>query len=311
MSLPPISLRDLEYVVAIGELGSFSAAAERCAVSQPSLSAQVRKIEEWGGEKLFERTTRRVLVTDAGRRFIDQAKRVMAEARQLVTTMQSAARPFGGTLRLSAIATLGPYFFPKMLGRLKARYPDLAVVLGEGVTEDLILRLRDGMLDVVLLSAPLVDNGLETVPIFREPFLVAGPEADQDGHAEQIWHALPANRRLLLEEGHCLRHQALAMCSDVGRQDRYGTSLETLKYMVAAGEGYTLVPMLAANMFEGVGYLAPSSDVFSRVILLAWRKSDGRAEQFLALADVLRTFVRDRLPQVDAHDGALGTRAAG
>lgn len=302
MSLPPVSLRDLEYVVAVEELGSFSAAASRCAVSQPSLSAQVRKIEEWANTRLFERTTRRVLVTDAGRVFIAQAKRVLSEAALLAETLQPTTRPFGGILRLSAIATFGPYFFPKIVGALKSRYPNVSFMLGEGMTEDLVARLRQGSLDVILVSPPVPDNSLDTAVILREPFMVAGPDLDIGDVAERVWRHLPPSRRLVLEEGHCLRHQALAMCADIGQQDRYGTSLETLKYMVAAGEGYTLVPRLAANSSEGIRYSAPSSDNFSRDIALAWRRSDARSAQYQALAEVLRAFVRDNLPIVRAVD---------
>jgi LysR family hydrogen peroxide-inducible transcriptional activator len=282
----------------VEELGSFSAAAARCAVSQPSLSAQVRKIEAWAGAKLFERTIWRVLVTDTGRAFIAQAKRVLSEAAQLAETLQPVARPFGGTLRLSAIATFGPYFFPRIVGTLKTRYPDVSVMLGEAMTEDLVARLRQGSLDAILISPPILDDSLEKAVILREPFMVAGPDLDTDDVAERVWRHLPPSQRLVLEEGHCLRHQALAMCAGIGQQDRYGTSLETLKYMVAAGEGYTLVPRLAANDFEGIRYSAPSSDHFSREIALAWRKSDARSPQYQALAGVLRAFVRDNLPAV-------------
>jgi LysR family hydrogen peroxide-inducible transcriptional activator len=301
MKLPPISLRDLEYVIAVGELKCFSAAAEKCAVSQPSLSAQVRKIEEWAGIKLFERTTRRVIVTEVGQRFIEHAQRVLAEVRELAVAAEPVRRPFGGTLRLSAIATLGPYFFPRVLGHLKSTYPDLAIVLGEGKTADLLLRLRDGTLDAVLLSPPFEDDAFESISIFREPFLVAGAEGNEGEKAEKVWLSLPANRRLVLEEGHCLRHQALARCSEGGRQDRHGTSLETLKYMVAAGEGYTLVPMLAATNFEGVCYSEPSSDAFSREIILVWRKSDTRGQQYGELAESLRSYVREKLPQIEVY----------
>lgn len=308
MRLPPVSLRDLEYVVAVEELGSFSSAAIRCAVSQPSLSAQIRKIEEWAGVRFFERTTRKLFVTDAGRAFIAQAKRVLAEAGQLSATLPPSALAFGGTLRLSAIATFGPYFFPRIISVLKARYPGVGIMLGEGVTEDLIVRLGRGELDAVLVSPPLLGAAFDEAPILREPFMVAGPDLDSGDVAEQVWRRLPHSRRLVLEEGHCLRHQALAMCAGVGHYDRHGTSLETLKYMVAAGEGYTIVPCLAANRFDGVYYSAPASDTFSREIALAWRRSDARADQYRSLAEVLQNFVRQNLPSVQALGHHAGER---
>jgi LysR family hydrogen peroxide-inducible transcriptional activator len=289
-TLAGLSLRDLEYVVAVADLGSFVRAAEHCNVSQPSLSAQVRKIEAWLGRPVFERTTRRVFETAAGELFIQQARRVLSEARMLRTVAESADRPFGGTLRLSAISTLGPYLFPKILSDLRVAYPELTLVLGEGLTDPLLARLRNGELDAVLVSDFNSDPALSFAPIFREPFLMACP----DGHsvtltAEDAWKSLPSSERLLLEDGHCLRDQALAACADVGKRDRHGTSLETLKYMVAAGEGCTLMPALAAEQGAGIRYLPLPETGFTRTIGLAWRHSDGRAAQFQQLSETLRS----------------------
>jgi LysR family hydrogen peroxide-inducible transcriptional activator len=289
MSLAGVSLRDLEYVVAIAERGSFVGAAAQCGVSQPSLSAQIRKVEEWVGAPLFERTTRRVLLTADGTRFVAQARRVLAEARLLPLVVQSADKPFGGTLRLSAIATLGPYLFPLVLGDIRACYTEISLVLGEGLTVSLVAKLRDGELDAILVSSPIDDPALAIALLFREPFLLACPAGHGGiGTAEERWQALPAQERLLLEDGHCLRHQALAMCSDVGRRDRQATSLETLKFMVASGEGCTLVPALAVDQALEIDYSPLRSATFSREIALAWRRSDARQAQFQALALLLR-----------------------
>jgi len=299
MSLAGVSLRDLEYVVAVADRASFVAAAEHCHVSQPSLSSQIRKVESWLGAPIFERTSRRVILTATGARFIEQARRVLSEARLLRPLGQSPQLPFGGTLHLSAIATLGPYFFPRILKPLKAHYANVNFVLGEGLTDVLLAGLRDGDLDAALLSPPVNDVGLEAGGLFREPFLLACP-ADYAVHAspEKLWRTLPAHERLLLEEGHCLRDQALAVCSDVGKKDRHGTSLETLKYMVAAGEGCTLIPALAADKGLGISYFALSSEVFGRDIDLVWRRSDARQSQFRELARVIRRFTAKRMPNV-------------
>lgn len=175
MTLAGISLRDLEYVVAVADQASFVRAAELCNVSQPSLSAQVRKVEGWAGGELFERTSRKVMLTSRGARFVEQARRVLEEARALAQLSGAEDRPFGGTLRLYAIATLGPYLFPRILGPLRQRFPDVGLVLGEGLTDTLTAMLRAGDLDCVLMSGPVEDPALEHEAIFREPFLLASP----------------------------------------------------------------------------------------------------------------------------------------
>lgn len=289
MNLSGISLRDLEYVVAIADHGSFVRAAEHCRVAQPSLSAQVRKLEAWLGIVIFERTTRRVIVTTEGTSFIEQGRRVLAEARLLLTMAQRSDEPFGGSLRLGAISTLGPYLFPRILQGLRRRYPKLGLVLSEGLTGELVPKLIDGELDAVLLSLPQNDPALATVALFSEPFLLACPK----GHpatkkSGPTWEGLDAQDRLLLAEGHCLREQALVGCSAPGRSNRLATSLETLKYMVAAGEGCTLVPALAVSERDAVVYSRLRGANYTRRIGLAWRRSDPRAAEFSALADRLK-----------------------
>jgi LysR family hydrogen peroxide-inducible transcriptional activator len=289
MNFSRLSLRDLEYVVAIADHGSFVRAAEHCRVAQPSLSAQVRKLESWIGIAIFERTTRRVLVTAEGQAFIEQARRVLTEARLLFTIALRSDEPFGGSLRLAAISTLGPYLFPRILPGLRKNYPNLGLVLSEGLTGDLVPKLIEGGIDAVLLSLPQTDPALVTAPIFSEPFLLACPE----GHPATrkggpTWDGLDVDERLLLEEGHCLREQALAACSAAGRSNRLATSLETLKYMVAAGEGCTLVPALAVSKRDAVVYSRLPRTNYSRKIGLAWRRSDPRATEFSALAGKLK-----------------------
>ncbi|WP_297294960.1 LysR substrate-binding domain-containing protein [uncultured Methylovirgula sp.] len=289
MNLSGLSLRDLEYVVAIADHGSFVRAAERCRVAQPSLSAQVRKLETWLGVVLFERTTRRVIVTAEGQSFVEQARRVLAEARLLFTIAQRSDKPFGGSLRLAAISTLGPYLFPRILPGIRKKYSDLTLILSEGLTAELVPRLAEGEIDAVLLSLPQADPALMTTAIFSEPFLLACPKghpASRKGGPS--WERLDAEERLLLEEGHCLRDQALVGCSASGRTNRLATSLETLKYMVAAGEGCTLVPALAISERDVVVYSHLPGTTYSRTIGLAWRRSDPRGSEFSALAGKLK-----------------------
>jgi LysR family transcriptional regulator, hydrogen peroxide-inducible genes activator len=289
VNLSGLSLRDLEYVVAIADFGSFVRAAEHCRVAQPSLSTQVRKLESSLGIAIFERTTRRVIVTAEGKSFIEQARRVLAQARLLFTVAQRSDEPFGGSLQLAAIATLGPYLFPRILPAVRKEYPNLTLGLSEGLTAELVPKLIDGEIDAVLLSLPQIDPALASAAIFSEPFLLACPKghpATRKGGPS--WEGLDADERLLLEEGHCLREQALVGCSAPGRSNRLATSLETLKYMVAAGEGCTLVPALAVSRRDAVVYSRLPVPTYSRKIGLAWRRSDPRASEFSALAGKLR-----------------------
>jgi LysR family transcriptional regulator, hydrogen peroxide-inducible genes activator len=292
MKYSGLSLRDLEYVVAVADHGGFVRAAEHCRVAQPSLSAQVRKLESWLGLAIFERTTRRVLITPEGQAFVEQARRVLNEARLLFTIAQRSDRPFGGSLRLAAIATLGPYLFPRVLAALHKKYPKLGLVLSEGLTRELVRQLIDGEIDAVLLSLPHSDPAIEIVPIFSEPFLLACPVGHPAGQkGGPTWDGLDPDQRLILEEGHCLREQALAACSGASRANRHATSLETLKYMVAAGEGCTLVPALAVAARDAVVYSPLPSTTFSRTIGIAWRKSDPRRAEFSILVDHLKRII--------------------
>jgi LysR family transcriptional regulator, hydrogen peroxide-inducible genes activator len=292
MNLSGLSLRDLEYVIAVADHGSFVKAAEQCRVAQPSLSVQVGKLEARLETVIFERSTRRLLITPEGRKLIDQMRRVLVEARALLTLASRPDRPFGGTLRLSAIATLGPYLFPLVLPGLRTLYPGLALILGEGRTADLLSALLGGELDAILMSVPSGEAAVAEVPVFREPFLLACPP----GHAACApdgpgWEDLAAHERLLLEEGHCLRDQALAACADVDVTNRHATSLETLKYMVAAGEGCTLLPALAATQTGDLVCTPLPSEIYVRIIGVAWRRTDPRDAAFRALAESLRQTV--------------------
>jgi len=222
---------------------------------------------------------------------------VLLEARTLLALSRRSSKPFGGSLRLSAIATLGPYYFPHILQNLRARYPDLSLILSEGTTDDLVALLLQGQLDALLMSVPVSEPTLMEIPLFREPFVMACPT----GHSAAAptgtgWVGLQPRERLLLEEGHCLRDQAIAACAEIDVKSRHATSLETLKYMVAAGEGCTLMPALAATQTNGLQYVPlPASD-YSRTIVLVWRRSDPRTDEFSNLARHLQEF---RHPEIE------------
>ena len=290
-TLAGLSLRDLEYAQAVAALRHFGRAAERCGVSQPALSEQIRKLEAILGAPLFERTKRRVTPTPTGTALLAQIERVLTEARQLLSLSQDPQDGVSGELSLGAIETLGPYYLPGLLRLLRTERPDLSLRLTEGRTARLLDRLLDGTLDLALLALPEPRPGLITLPLFFEPFLLATPP----GHALANLRILsldqlPADDLLLLEEGHCLRDQALSLCS-AKPVTRHATGLETLWQMIAAGEGYSLLPALAVAArpeLQDLILCRPLDDrSVGRVIGLAWRKSDPRMASFHALAALL------------------------
>ncbi|MBK1842617.1 LysR family transcriptional regulator [Azospirillum sp. YIM B02556] len=317
MNLSGLSLRDLEYVVAVAELRHFGRAAERCAVSQPSLSAQIRKLEEALGLSLFERTSRKVLLTPRGEAVVAQARTVLEEARRLLALADGSEGALTGRLRLAAIHTLGPYLFPHILPPLRKAWPELTLILSEGRTDSLLEDLRDGRLDAVLLALPVETDGLVAEPLFFEPFLLAHPAGHRLGSAPHLSLAdLDPSELLLLEEGHCLRDQALAACGLSARGGGvHATGLETLRHMVAAGAGCTLMPLLAAMGQDGAGqdrrtvgvgglveyrpFDTPGNGVRppGRTVGLVRRASDPRARGLRDLADLLR---RDPPPGTEA-----------
>jgi LysR family hydrogen peroxide-inducible transcriptional activator len=305
-SFAGLSLRDLEYAVAIADLQHFGRAAERCGVSQAGLSEQVRKLEALLGCALFERTTRRVVVTPQGHALIGQAREVLGAARVLLEMARASVDPLSGRLRLGVISTLGPYYLPGLLWEVRTRFPSLELRLQEGLTDPLMQALQGGALDLVLLALPWPTDGVVVEPLFFEPFRAIVPA----GHplAEQArleLGDLAGDGLLLLEEGHCLREQALSLCrlARPDRDARFASSLEMLRHMIAAGEGHSLVPLLAARERAELDGLVRVREIddpdVGRTIGLAWRESDPRAAEF---RDFSR-FLKDAAP--------AGTRAAG
>ncbi|WBV44721.1 LysR substrate-binding domain-containing protein [Pseudoroseomonas cervicalis] len=300
MPVPPstlagLSLRDLEYAVTVAEMRHFGRAAERCGVSQPALSEQIRKLEALLGVALFERAARRVEVTPQGEALLAQARAVTRAARGLLDLAQQQAEPLSGPLRLGVIATLGPYYLPGVLRAVRDRFPRLVLRLQEGRTAALVAALEQGELDAALIALPAPTDSLAAAPLFFEPFLLACPQ----GHALLDQPALTlADLRgsdlLLLEEGHCLRDQALSLCAmPRGERDgRFATSLEMLRHMIAAGEGISLLPQLAAQGRSDLGGLVALRRLedaeAGRRIGLVWRGTDPRRESFRALAGFLR-----------------------
>lgn len=292
-----LTLKQLRAFVALAESRNFRRAAAACRVSQPALSAQIQLLEQALGTTLFERTKRRVLLTEDGGRLLEQARAIVERTDRLVAEARAASGPLTGSLRLGAIPTLGPYLLPRVLPELRAAYPDLRLYLREEQTERLLERLQAGSLDAALLALPVDRAGLVEAPLFDEPFLLAVPAGHPLGERAAVRERdLAGEPVLLLEDGHCFRDQALAVCGRGGAaaEPFAATSLPMLREMVAGRLGVTLLPALAAGGGDG-GEMAvrPFADPApGRRIGLVWRSGSPRAADLTLLAG----FVRSHLP---------------
>lgn len=296
-----MNLRDLEYLVALADERHFGRAAERCFVSQPTLSAQIRKLEEYLEVPLVERQPKRVSITPAGEKIVERARRVLQEADAIVELAKSDRDPLAGSLKVALIPTVGPYLLPHVVRRLKRALPRLKLLLYEYQTGPLLEKLRDGEIDMGILALPVQMDGLEAVQLYDEAFTLAVPAdhplAEKERVTTQDLHGVPL---LLLEDGHCLRDQALEVCSRVGvqeSQDYRATSLETLRQMVAAGHGVTLLPELAAASPVGSArglrikpFVKPAP---ARTIGAVWRKSTTRGPAIEAIANAVRATMQE------------------
>ncbi len=291
-----MNLRDLRYLVALADLRHFGRAAEACHVSQPTLSTQVRKLEEELGVTLVERAPRQVMLTPSGKDIVARARRVLAEVEQMRETARRSADPEAGSVRLGLFPTLGPYLLPHIVSDIRARFPRLELLLVEEKTELLLGLLREGRIDAAVLALPLHDDGLEVEFLFEEPFVLALPAAHPlANHKELSLAEISHEHLLLLEDGHCLRDQALEVCQLAGAGEKEGfraTSLETLRQMVAAGVGITLLPMLAVKppvpLSENIRLLPFRAPAPSRRLAMVWRRSSAMTPFLRELAALLR-----------------------
>jgi LysR family transcriptional regulator, hydrogen peroxide-inducible genes activator len=247
-----VNLQDLRYLVAIAEHRHFGRAADACYVSQPTLSTQLKKLERELGVDLLERGPRQVLLTDAGERILERARVVLAEEANIRNIAKRAQDPEAGSIRIGLFPTLAPYLLPHVVPKLHARFPNLELLLVEEKTEVVLQQLRDGSLDVGVLALPVHDAQLHGEYLFAEDFVLAIPSTHPLAQTDEPVDVsvLADEDVLLLEEGHCLRDQALSVCQLAGGVERAGfraTSLETLRQMVAAGVGMTLLPELAVQ----------------------------------------------------------------
>ncbi len=289
-----MNLRDLHYLVAVADLKNFSQAAEHCNISQPTLSNQIKKLEETLDITVFERTNKRVMLTPIGEQIVASARRILREEENIKSLAELAHDPFSGTFKLGAFPTLSTYIFPKIVPLVKEHFPKLKLILIEEKTDQLIQKLRDGVLDAALLALPLEDDYFISKALFVDEFLLAVPsEHVLATHTKIDQHDLTHHKLLLLEEGHCLRDQALDVCRLSGLEeetDFRATGLETLRQMVKAGTGITFMPNIAIKDGEkGIAYIPFASPAPSRTIGLVWRKTSARNILMQALENLIKS----------------------
>ena len=292
-----MNLRDLRYFVALADTRHFGKAAERSFVSQPTLSAQIKKLETYLGVQLIERQPRKVTLTETGAKILPLARRVLQESDEIVSLARNEHDPLSGKLKVGLIPTIGPYLLPVVTRKLRKQLPRLKLMLYEYQTQPLLEKLRAGDIDVGILALPVPLDGLEALPLYDENFTLAVPTASPLAKKSSVKiDDLSGETLLLLEDGHCLRDQALDVCSriDVKESEDYrATSLETLRQMVAAGLGITLLPELATRGPFGSGHglaVKPfAKPVPSRSVGAVWRKSTARTEAIKAVCDAIHS----------------------
>lgn len=294
-----MNIRDLQYILAVADTRHFGRAAQRCFVSQPTLSGQIKKLEEQLGVTIFERTNRSVEITPIGESILAHARLLLEQATAIEQVAQAHQDPLAGPLRVGAIPTLSPYLMPLILVPLKRRFPQLRLVLSEEITDALITRLHQHELDAILIATPVEAPDLEQIALFEEPFWLAHP------HTHPLYNKDDISQRdleeidlLLLAEGHCLTHQVMEVCHLAERPqqgemaDLRAASLETLLQLVGAGFGCTLVPALAIRG----GWMTDSGIIARRLelpdahrrITLVYRRTFPRRPALESFAGVIR-----------------------
>lgn len=315
-----MTLTDLRYLVALAHERHFGRAAERCHVSQPTLSVAVKKVEDELGIQLFERSATEVKITETGRRIVEQAQKVLFEAGQIAEIAAAGKDPLAGPLRVGVIYTIGPYLLPRLIPRVHQLAPKMPLIIQENYTARLAEALKRGELDVIIISLPFEEAGVVAQPVYDEPFRVLIP-ADHPWTKEERVSAeqLAEDQLLLLGAGNCFRDQVLEACPacrNIGGLQRTleGSSLETIRHMVATGLGVTVLPSSAADDPSIQNPLVAVRPLFDpepiRRVALAWRVTYPRN----GAIDVLRAAIADselpgvqvvgQVPDISARLGA-------
>ncbi len=290
-----ISIQDLRYVLALAKTKHFGQAAKACFVTQPSLSNQLKHLETRLGAPLFERSRKHVMITDFGQQFVTKAKTILQQIDDLESLQDD---PFTGNLKMGIFPTLAPYLLPKIMPKLIQKFPALRFIVSEEKTATLVQKLKDGELDCILAAEPLSDTQFTHQHMFTDSFFLAVYPSHPLASAPQITlQDLHHEPLLLLEEGHCMRDNALSVCALAGtpvHEDYRATSMETLRYMVAAKVGITLIPEIAIprdtqTSAQSVIYIPFKDHRVQRHIGLYWRKQTSRKMVFEAVFASLKT----------------------
>jgi LysR family hydrogen peroxide-inducible transcriptional activator len=294
-----MTLTELRYIVAVAREKHFGRAAEACFVSQPTLSVAIKKLEEELDVKLFERGANEVSVTPLGEEIVRQAQSVIEQAANIKEIAKRGKDPVSGPLRLGVIYTIGPYLLPDLVKQAIERVPQMPLMLQENFTVKLLEMLRTGELDCAILAEPFPDAGLAVAPLYDEPFMVAVPSTHPLAKRTSISaEELKKETMLLLGTGHCFRDHVLEVCPEYARfssdaegirKSFEGSSLETIKYMVASGMGVTVVPQLSVpkDAQPHVRYVPFAEPVPTRRVVLAWRRTFTRYEAIAALRNAI------------------------
>ncbi len=300
-----MTLTELRYIVAVARERHFGRAAEACFVSQPTLSVAVKKLEEELGVAIFERAKSEVSVTPIGERIVAQAQRALEEADAVRQVAKAGQDQLSGQLRVGAIYTIGPYLFPHLVPALHELAPKMPLLIEENFTTRLAERLRQGELDVIVIALPFDEPGIVTLPLYDEPFVAVLPEGHAwMGRKQVSVHELAGETLLLLGQGHCFRDQVLNVCPACNRSAQglartvEGSSLETIRHMVASGLGITVLPWTAsgsASRYEQglLGFRPFDDPVPFRRVALAWRASFPRPKAVEALRQAIQACALD------------------
>ncbi len=305
-----MTLTELRYIVAVADEKHFGRAASRCFVSQPTLSIGVKRLEDELGVTLFERSKTGVHLTALAEQLVEKARNILQDVDSFKDLSDQVKDPFLAPLRIGAIYTIGPYLFPSLLPALKSRQPRLKLFIEESFTGTLRHMLKKGQLDAIIIALPFTEPDVEVQPLYQEPFEVLLPENHPMTRQPAISpDSLSSDQVLMLGEGHCLRDQVMDVCPALARRAKdgntlvtEGSSLETLRHMVASGLGLTVLPASAAGLENyAPGYLVTrpfTQPEPSRTVALAWRKQFPRMEAIDLLIDVISKQVG---PQINAH----------
>ena len=293
-----MNIRDLKYLIAVAETEHFGKAADRCFVSQPTLSTQIKKLEEELGVQLFERTNKSVMATPIGEMLVAEARRILQQIEHMKQLAENSKDPMAGKFKLGIIPTLGPYLLPYLLQSVQQQLPKLELIIVENKTSVILQQLREGDLDAAILALPVDTHNLVAKTLFYEPFYVLLPKAHPLATKKSLsMKVLQDQMLLLLEEGHCLREQALEACRFTGAYSKEfsATSLETLRQLVGLGAGITFIPALAVDstVHDKNVIIRPISDKPpAREVGILWRGSSAREECCQLIAKIIQKNVQ-------------------